>query len=129
MKQITIRLQPNEDLKAGIVRVVNENGIKAGVLVSVVGSLEKTTLRIADGKSVKVWDKPVEIVSGTGTVSINGCHLHLSVADMEGNTVGGHLKEGFIIKTTAEIVILIFDYTEYERKPDATTGYDELVVK
>ena len=48
---------------------------------------------------------------------------------MDGNTFGGHLKEGCTIKTTAEVVILIFDDTEYERKPDTTTGYDELLVK
>ncbi|MDP4000685.1 MAG: DNA-binding protein [bacterium] len=129
MRQITTRLKNGEDLKEGIVRIVKENNVKAGVIVSAVGCVSKASLRIADGKTVKTWDKPFEIVSITGTVSVNGCHIHISLSDTDGMIVGGHVKEGCIINTTAEIVILNFDDTEYLRSPDATTGYDELEVK
>ncbi|MBX4205227.1 MAG: DNA-binding protein [Candidatus Doudnabacteria bacterium] len=128
MKQITIRLKRGQDLKEGIVAIVKENNVKAGVIVSAVGCIDKATLRIADGKTVKTWDKKFEIVSITGTVSVNGCHIHVSLSDTDGMVVGGHLKEGCIINTTAEIVILNFEDTEYLRPPDATTGYDELEV-
>lgn len=129
MRQITVRLKKEQDLKEGILSIVKENNVKAGVLVSAVGCISKASLRIADGKTVKSWDRPFEIVSITGTVSVNGCHIHISLSDIDGTTIGGHLKEGCIINTTAEIVILDFEDREYRRLPDATTGYDELVVE
>lgn len=126
--QITIRLKPGQDLKQEIENIVNQKGITAGVIASVVGSLTKAVLRIADGVNIKRWDRPFEIVSGTGTVSINGCHIHISIADQEGMVLGGHLKQGCIINTTAEIVILTFKGSEFKRLLDESTGYDELVV-
>ena len=129
MKQITVRLKRGQDLKEGIVAIVKENNVKAGVILSAVGGVSKANLRMPGGKTVKTWDKPFEIVSITGTVSVNGCHIHVSLSDTDGIVVGGHLKEGCIVNTTAEIVILNFDDAEYLRSPDAITGYDELEVK
>ena len=129
MKPITKRLLPGQDLKAEIERLVSEHHITAGTLTSVVGSLSKLTLRIADGKTVMTWDKEFEIVSGTGTLSIDGCHLHISASDNEGKTIGGHLKSGCIINTTAEIVLISFEGVQYRRLPDEKTGYDELSVE
>lgn len=129
MNQITTRLQRGEDLKDGIARIVKDNNVKAGVIVSAVGCLSKASLRIADGKTVKTWEEPFEIVSVIGTVSVNGCHVHVSLSRVDGTTIGGHLKEGCIINTTAEIVILNFEGSEYQRIPDNKTGYDELEVR
>ncbi len=46
-----------------------------------------------------------EIVSLTGTLAESGSHLHAAISDNIGNIIGGHLKKGSIIYTTAEIVI------------------------
>lgn len=115
-------------MKQEIENLVERKNIKAGVIASVVGSLTKAVLRIADGVNTKQWNKSFEIVSGTGTVSVNGCHIHISIADQEGIVLGGHLKQGCIIKTIAEIVILVFTNSEFKRIPDELTGYDELSV-
>ncbi|MFA6896734.1 MAG: PPC domain-containing DNA-binding protein [Patescibacteria group bacterium] len=125
--QITVRLKPGQDLKQEIEDVVKQKDIKAGIIASIVGSLTKAVLRIADGVNVKQWDGLFEIVSGTGTVSVNGCHIHISIADREGAVFGGHLKQGCVINTTVELVILFFKNTEFKRLPDETTGYNELV--
>jgi len=125
MKQITKRLKPGEDLRVEIEKLVKDNA-RAGVVLSLVGSLSKASLRLADGKKVKSWDKPFEIVSGTGTVSVNGCHIHIAISDEDGNVFGGHLKEGCVVNTTAEIVLLVFPDMEYKRVFDEETGYDEL---
>ena len=129
MRQITKRLLPGQDLKIEIAKIAKENDMKAGVVLSVVGSLSKLTLRVADGKTVKVWEKGFEIVSGTGTLSADDMHIHISASDEEGVTIGGHLKEGCIIKTTAEIVVLVFDDIEYRREHDPSTSYNELSSK
>ena len=69
-----------------------------------------------------------EIVSITGTLSEDGVHIHISVSDEYGNTIGGHLKDGCIVNTTAEIVLNIFDNIKFKREFDDKTGYDELVI-
>jgi len=126
--QITVRLKPGQDLKQEIEDFVKQKDIKAGIIASIVGSLTRAVLRIADSMNVKQWESPFEIVSGTGTVSVNGCHIHISIADQEGVVFGGHLKQGCVINTTVELVILLFQDTEFKRLPDETTGYNELVV-
>lgn len=132
MKQITKRLRPGQDLRKGIEEMVTENGVKAGVLLSVVGSLQKAVLRMpqpsADVLKTKEWEESLEIVGGTGTLSQNGSHIHISISDQEGNVFGGHLKEGCVLRTGAEIVIGVFNDIEYKRAKDEETGYDELVI-
>lgn len=133
MKQITIRLKPKQYLKEEIEKIAKEKDISAGVLLSIVGGLESVKLRMAgaepNNQVVKEWNEPFEIVSGTGTISKNGCHIHISLSDKNGSVIGGHLKDSCKIKTTAEIVILVFDDTNYKRVLDSETGFGELVVE
>ena len=56
-----------------------------------------------------------EIVSVTGTVSIHGSHIHVSISDEDGKTIGGHLVSGCKIYTTVEIVLAVFDDVVYKR--------------
>lgn len=128
MKQVTKRLKTGQDLREEIEKLVKENNIKAGVLLSVVGSLGQATLRMAGAKEKRDWKEELEIVSGTGTVSVNDSHIHISVSDNKGNVFGGHLSRGCIVRTTAEVVLLAFDDVRYLRKPDEETGYDELEI-
>ena len=128
-KEITKRLKPGQDLREEIEKLVEENDIKAGVVLSVVGGLSNANFRMGDGKTVKSWSEPLEIVSGTGTLSLDNCHIHISASRLDGSVVGGHLTPGCIIKETTEVVLLIFEDIKYVRKPDENTGYDELEVE
>lgn len=121
------RLTKGMDLKEEIEKYSINNNI-SGVLISSVGCLNKLVIRLADGESILKKDGNFEIVSITGTLSPNGVHIHISVSDEFGNTIGGHLKNGCIVNTTAEICLIIFDNIKFGRKFDETTGYDELVV-
>ena len=121
------RLTKGMDLKEEIEKYSINNNI-SGVLISSVGCLNKLVIRLADGESILKKDGNFEIVSITGTLSPNGVHIHISVSDEYGNTIGGHLKNGCIVNTTAEICLIIFDNIKFGRKFDETTGYDELVV-
>lgn len=77
-----------------------------------------------------MWAKKFEIVSLVGTLSASaGMHLHASIADSTGATIGGHLTEGNLIYTTAEIVIGEITNTKFSRKIDSTFGYKELCVE
>ena len=121
------RFTKGMDLKEEIEKYSINNNI-SGVLISSVGCLNKLVIRLADGESILKKDGNFEIVSITGTLSPNGVHIHISVSDEFGNTIGGHLKNGCIVNTTAEICLIIFDNIKFGRKFDETTGYDELVV-
>lgn len=128
MKTHVFRLQKGDDLKKSIEKYVYENNIKAGAILSGVGCLYTAVIRNAGGVDSITLEKDVEIVSMTGTLSLDGCHIHISVSDEELKTYGGHLKEGCLVNTTAEIVIIEFENYIFRREMDNKTGYKELVV-
>lgn len=130
MKTHTFRLKPQQDLFGSIQEYVNENNIQAGVVLSAVGSLTHATLRLANRSFYNEYDGHFEIVSITGTVSIHGSHIHISISDGEGKTIGGHLVGGCKIYTTAEIVIAEIEDVIYKRELyENDSGYEELSVK
>ena len=128
MRNYTFRLRPGQDLFDTIESFAQEKNIEAGCVLSGVGSLTYVTLRFANQEVYANADGFFEIVSITGTVSVHGSHLHISVSDEEGRTIGGHLVSGCKIYTTVEIVIAVFDDVVYKREFAEDSGYDELVV-
>jgi uncharacterized protein len=123
------RLKPGQDLKTGIQDQVNEKQIKAGWISTCVGSLTDYKIRFANQPDGSSDSGHFEIVSLTGTVSVNGSHLHISISDSAGKTIGGHLMEGCKIYTTAEIVILSSNDFVFKRAKDGTTEWEELQVE
>lgn len=129
MKEHAFRLTKGQDLKIELEKYVKENNIKAGVIISCVGCLYEAVIRNAGGKDCIKLKKDLEIVSSTGTFSSNGCHIHISVSDEGLHTYGGHLKEGCLVNTTAEIVILELEDYVFTREMEEATGYKELIIK
>jgi len=123
------RLKPGEDLKEGIEKHIKEKNIKAGWIATCVGSLTDYAIRFANMPDGNTGQGHFEIVNLVGTVSINGSHLHLSISDSTGKTIGGHLMPGCKIYTTAEIVIQYSDKYEFIREKDGTTPWEELQIK
>src|SRR5690242_9093194 len=128
MKNYTFRLKSGQDLFEAIEAFVQKENIEAGCVLSGVGSLTHFTLRFANQEIFAEGDGHFEIVSVTGTVSIHGSHLHVSISDEQGQTIGGHLVPGCRIYTTAEIVLAVFEDSIYKREFAEDSGYDELVV-
>lgn len=126
---IAMRLKPGEDVKIMLDRFVKEHHIKAACMITCCGSLQQATIRYADKKDADVLKGKFEIVSLTGTLSETGSHLHISVSDEKGQTTGGHLKEGTVVYTTAEIVIGILTEYQFDRAFDSLSGYKELLIK
>ena len=129
MKHYAFRLTYGTDLRKGIEDYCLDKGIKAAAILTCVGCVYKARLRLADGKTIEDFDEHYEIVSLTGTISRNGSHMHVSLADDCGKVIGGHLVYGNLINTTAEVVLeALDDEYEFVREYDEATGYDELVV-
>jgi uncharacterized protein len=130
MKTIATRLTDGQDLMIEITKFIKDHNVQAGVILSAVGSLSISNIRVPVINGIVKYIHPenLEIDNLHGTVSINGIHLHISVSNINGIVMGGHLKEGCIIRTTCELVIGVLDDTNFKRESDASTGFDELVI-
>jgi len=128
-KFMALRLAPHQDLKQELMKLAMKENIQSGFIATCVGSLEQATLRFANQEEAVTLKGHFEILSLVGTFSNSSAHLHLSVADSTGKTWGGHLLDGSLIYTTAEIVVGDLDDITFERETDHTYGYKELVVK
>lgn len=123
-----LRFKPDQDLLGQIDSYLNAENIKAGVVLSCVGSLTRANLRLANQEKGSIFEGFFEIVSLVGTLSTAGSHLHLSISDGQGKTLGGHLLPGCKIYTTAEMVLGIFPELRFEREDCELSGYPELKV-
>ena len=129
LRTYALRLRPGQDLRQELMAFVEQHQLKAACLLTAVGSLTTTTLRLANQQGPTVYQGHFEIVSLVGTLALSGSHLHLSVSDSTGRTVGGHLLDGNRVYTTVELVIGEMPDLEFSREPDPTFGYRELTVR
>lgn len=123
------RLKPGQDLKQEIEAYARKENIEAGWIMTCVGSLTQTNLRFANQPEGDKSTGHFEIVSLVGTVSVHGSHLHVSVSDSTGQTIGGHLLGENLVFTTAEIVLGESKQLIFTREEDGTTPWKELQVR
>lgn len=128
-KTYAFRLKPGQDLKLSLDSFVQANQLESAWIQTAVGSLTDYHIRFANQPNGSKDSGHFEIVSLVGTLSVNGSHIHISVSDSTGKTIGGHLLEGNIIYTTAEIVIGSSNQFQFKREEDGTTPWKELQVK
>ena len=130
MKHHAFRLTYGMDLRQGIEDYCRDNDIHSAAIVTVVGCVYRARIRLADGETIEKYDDRYEIVSLTGTISPDGSHMHISLADEDGRVIGGHMCNGCLVNTTAEVVLVSLDEEyRFSREYDDSTGYDELVIR
>lgn len=124
-----VRLKPGQDVVKELRAFVEANSLKAVSIVSVVGSLNTALLRYAN---TGVWAEVsghFEIVSLVGTIDEKGEHLHISLSDRTGKTIGAHFGEGSAVYTTAEITLAEFTDLSFRRELCPQSGWEELIVE
>ena len=130
MKHHAFRLTYGMDLRQGIEDYCRDNDIHSAAIVTVVGCVYRARIRLADGETIEEYDDRYEIVSLTGTISPDGSHMHISLSDEDGRVIGGHMCNGCLVNTTAEVVLVSLDEEyRFSREYDDSTGYDELVIR
>lgn len=95
------KLPFKSDLVRELTKLAGDRGVQAGV-IQLFGSLGSARLSYFDQEKrayqVRLFDAPFEIVSGTGNISLKNdqpfVHLHLAIADRDGNVFGGHALDG-----------------------------------
>jgi predicted DNA-binding protein with PD1-like motif len=126
MKVVPLRLHLGEDLRRALEAWMGEQQQQAGCMISAVGSLSVAQLRLAGASETTTICGELEIISLSGTLSPDGAHLHIAIADSSGAVIGGHLGPGSLVRTTAELVIGLLPEWRFQRELDPATGYAEL---
>ena len=120
------RLLPAQELRSEIEKLSALASIRAGFVLSAVGSLTKVALRLANQKDAHKMEGHFEILSLTGTLGPDGLHLHMAVSDEKGVTTGGHAVEGCVVFTTVELVLVEAMGLIFHRETDPRTTFKEL---
>ncbi len=136
---IVARVKPGSDLLRSLQKIVAEEGITSGVIVSGVGLLKQARLRnckslpdeypITDAnRTFLSFGKPLEILSISGNVTlVEGeplVHAHLTLSSVEGEeitVIGGHLIEGCVVFGFSEFAILELEGIEMVKRFDEET--------
>ncbi len=121
-----LRLQPGEDVRTALRDWASSKKLEAAAITSAVGSLTHAHIRYANRADGIMTTADLEVLSLSGTLSIHGMHLHLSVADRDGQLLGGHMLDGCLVRTTLELTIQEIDGVRMLRVKDEQSGYEEL---
>jgi len=129
MNTHVFRLHRGDDLLLSIRGYACEYHLSAAVALSCVGCVSRATVRDAGGVRLRCLDEPLEILSVHGTVSAERVHLHIALSREDLSVIGGHLVEGCIVNTTAEVVLLELEGLRFGSVYDPRTGYSELSIE
>lgn len=129
IKTHPIRLKPGADLKREIEAYAKKANIQAGWIASCAGSLIRYNIRFANQPEGSIGEGHFEIVSLSGTVGVNGSHIHISISDSTGKTLGGHLLDSNVVYTTAEIILQEDESFVFTREKDGSTPWEELQIR
>lgn len=128
MKVVPLRLQPGDDLRQVLEAWMGDQQEQAGCVISSVGSLSVAELRFAGAAAATTIRGELEILSLSGTLSADGAHLHIAIADSSGAVIGGHLCPGSLVRTTAELIIGLLPKWRFYRALYPASGFAELLI-
>ncbi|MBR7959783.1 DNA-binding protein [Burkholderia vietnamiensis] len=129
MQAHPLRLVPGDDMRASIEQALRRLDAYAGFVIQGIGSLSVAQLRFAGIDAPSELRGNLEILTLAGSVAPDGAHLHMSVSDAQGRVWGGHVASGCVVRTTAEILLVLLPAHRFSREPDAGTGFNELVIR
>jgi predicted DNA-binding protein with PD1-like motif len=129
MNSLPLRLLPNTDLRRALEATLHERGVHAAFVIGGIGSLSQARLRLAGRKGPEALNGDLEILTLAGSISTDGAHLHMSLADANGRVVGGHVAYECLVRTTAEVLLVLLPEWSFTREIDTSTGFRELAIR
>ena len=124
-----LRLTGGSDLRRALEARLRRLHGRPGFVIAGIGSLSIARIRFADRTQPARLVGPFEILTLSGTLSRDGSHLHITIADRDGRVRAGHVASGCIVHTTAEILVATIKGRRFNRRYDSATGYRELFVR
>lgn len=116
-----LRLDTGDDLLGCVNALIEQEGIKNGVVVSGIGTFDYCCLHMVmttgfpPVEHFERWeDKPLELSSVDGIIANGFPHLHCVVSDHE-RTWSGHVEPGCRILYLGELAILEFEADGLDR--------------
>ena len=116
------------DLLEELARVADERKVKLG-RIEAIGAVQKARVGFYNQQTREYrfhfFDRPLEILKLAGNISLKDnrpfVHAHITLADDEGKSFGGHLAPGTVV-FACEFLLEAFDGTAFERCFDEETG-------
>ena len=107
---ILVRIAPQEDILLGLQQAVGDHGIVNGLILTGFGSVRQSHFHVVMSNELPPKEsypqsiQPLDICSFNGFVIEGRVHCHIDFSD-ERNGFGGHLEEGTLALTFANIAI------------------------
>jgi uncharacterized protein len=123
---VVISLGPKDSWLEGIMEVVGKLGIDTAAITVGLGSMSKARIHTVSSNDYPVSNEyidipgPVEVASLQGIIANGKPHIHVSLMDWKNGVktyYGGHLEEGCVALTLAEIVMTRMPNMKLERAP------------
>jgi len=110
-------VEPEQDLYLSLNNIAEKHSITAGWVTGIIGTLSEVRLAWFNTEKgrfeITEMKKGLELLSAQGSIALElgtlRAHVHMTMADREANTIGGHLLEGCIVKDVAEGTFLKFN--------------------
>lgn len=128
MTPLPLRIPAGADLRDALAALSAAHGVAAAFVLQGIGSLSVARIRFAGAPDCTALHGDLEILSLSGSLSPDGPHLHIAVSDAAGRVTGGHMGPGCIVRTTAEVLVMLLPGHRFSREQDPMTGYKELFV-
>jgi len=123
---VVIRLKNKANLLSGMMKVVQEQNIKNGVILSAIGSLRGYEVHAVTNRDLPTQDtftknptQPVDLVSMNGYVINGRIHAHMTLATPE-KVIAGHLEADNEVYTYAIVTIGVMSDTNLDKIDDKT---------
>lgn len=110
-----MRLSPDTDLRRALESAVDARFCHAAFVTSGIGGLRQARLRLAGKDEPEALEGDFEILRLAGTISRDGAHLHMGLADANGRVIGGHVAYDCIVRATAEVLLLLLPEWSFTR--------------
>jgi len=123
---VVIRLKNKANLLDGMNKVVKEQHIQNGVILSAIGSLRGYEVHAVSNRDLPTQDtftrnptQPADLVSMNGYVINGRIHAHMTLATPD-KVIAGHVEEGNEVYTYAIVTIGVMNGTNLEKIDDKT---------
>ena len=123
---VVLRLKYQTDLLAGLQKMVKQENIRNGVILSAMGSVRGYQVHQVSNRTLPSRDtyvknptEPADLVSMNGYVIDGRLHPHITLATPD-KVIAGHLEPGTEVFTFAVVTIGVMNDVDFRRLDDKT---------
>jgi predicted DNA-binding protein with PD1-like motif len=123
---VVLRLKYRTDLLAGLQKMVKQENIRNGVILSAMGSVRGYQVHQVSNRTMPSRDtyvknptEPADLVSMNGYVIDGRLHPHMTLATPD-KVIAGHLEPGTEVFTFAVVTIGVMNDVDFRRLDDKT---------